>query len=81
MEFTIYTYLPWWRDLLTSLPTAYQKYFANLKIPVVNLQLSANPHCEDQTKYDGIHYTVLETMAVADAIFDVIVAEDLLNLN
>ncbi|QED25254.1 GDSL-type esterase/lipase family protein [Spiroplasma citri] len=68
-------------ELLTSLPDAYQKYFAKLNIPVVNLQLAANPHPEDQSKYDGIHYTSMETMAVAQAIFDVIIAENLLNLN
>lgn len=68
-------------ELLTSLPTAYQKYFANLKIPVVNLQLTANPHPENQTIYDGIHYTGAETSAVAEAIFNVIVNENLLALN
>ncbi|WP_342255591.1 hypothetical protein [Spiroplasma endosymbiont of Poecilobothrus nobilitatus] len=65
----------------TSLPDAYQKYCAKLNIPVVNLQLSANPHPEDQNEYDGIHYTPMETMPVAQAIFYVIVAENLLNLN
>ncbi|ALA97340.1 putative arylesterase [Spiroplasma kunkelii CR2-3x] len=35
-------------ELLTSLPEAYKKYCAKLNIPVVNLQLSANPHPEDQ---------------------------------
>ncbi|WHQ37427.1 GDSL-type esterase/lipase family protein [Spiroplasma sp. SV19] len=68
-------------ELLTSLPTAYQKYFADLKIPVVNLQLTANPHPEDQTTYDGIHYTPAETAAVAQTIFDVIVDENLLAIN
>ncbi|MFU0252359.1 GDSL-type esterase/lipase family protein [Spiroplasma sp. Moj] len=68
-------------ELLTSLPEAYQKYCAKLNIPVVNLQLSANPHPEDQNEYDGIHYTPMETMPVAQTIFDVIVAENLLNLN
>lgn len=44
-------------ELLTSLPDAYQKYFTDLVIPVVNLQLTSNPHLENQTTYDGIHYT------------------------
>lgn len=68
-------------ELLTSLPSAYQKYFANLTIPVVNLQLTANPHVEDQTTYDGIHYTSSETSAVAQAIFEVIVDNNLLVVN
>ncbi|KAF0850311.1 MAG: hypothetical protein EIB84_04325 [Spiroplasma poulsonii] len=68
-------------ELLTSLPSAYQKYFANLTIPVVNLQLTANPHVEDQTTYDGIHYTPSETSAVAQAIFDVIINDNLLAVN
>ena len=68
-------------ELLTSLPGAYQEHFANLKIPIVNLQLTANPHLEDQTKYDGIHYTPAETLAVAQAIFDIIVTDNLLAVN
>lgn len=68
-------------ELLTSLPLIYQEYFQKLQIPVVNLQISANPVQEDQITYDGLHYSPNETTPVAKAIFEVIINNNLLKIS
>ncbi|AGM25313.1 SGNH/GDSL hydrolase family protein [Spiroplasma chrysopicola] len=68
-------------ELLTNFPAIFEEHFANEQVGVVNLQLTANPHQEDYQNYDGIHYTEQETSAVAQAIFNKIVADNLLQIN
>ncbi|AGM26352.1 hypothetical protein SSYRP_v1c07620 [Spiroplasma syrphidicola EA-1] len=68
-------------ELLTDLPAIFEAHFANAGVGVVNLQQTANPQPEDYQNYDGIHYTVQETRAVAQAIFNKIVADNLLAIN